>query len=67
MGSQEFLEHGTLKLVLPEQGAKVIGMTTHTEYKVINGVFKKCKVLLSVMANQQKEGVHYQLGSCRLW
>ena len=27
-----------------------------------NGVFKKHKALLCVMGNQQKEGVHYQLG-----
>jgi hypothetical protein len=28
----------------------------------VNGVFKKRKVRLCVMGNQQKEGVHYQLG-----
>ncbi len=46
----------------PEQGAKVIGTTTRTEYKVTNGVFKKRKVRLCVMGNQPKEGVHFQLG-----
>jgi hypothetical protein len=59
---QGFLEHGTLKLVRPESGAKVVGTTTRTEYKVTNGVFKKRKVRLCVMCNQQKEGVHFQLG-----
>ncbi len=53
---QGFVEHGTLKLVRPEPGAKIIGTTTRTEYKVINGVFKKRKVRLCVMGNQQKEG-----------
>jgi hypothetical protein len=55
-------EHGTLKLVLPKPGAKVIGTTARTELKVTNGVFKKCKVRLCVMGNQQKEGLHFQLG-----
>ena len=40
----------------------MIGTTTGTEYKVTNGVFKKHKVLHCVKINQQKEGVHYQLG-----
>ncbi len=40
----------------------VMGTTTRTEYKLINCVFKKRKVRLCVMGNQQKEGVHYQLG-----
>ena len=39
----------------------MLGTTTRTEYTVTNGVFKKHKVLLCVMGNQQKEGVHYQL------
>ena len=52
---QGFLKHGALQLVWPEQGAKVIGTTTRTEYKVTNGVFKKHKVLLCVMGNQLKE------------
>ena len=59
---QGFLEHGTLKIVLLEQGAKILGTTTRTEYKVASGVFKKRKVRLCVMRNQQKKGVHYQLG-----
>ena len=37
-----------------------MGTTTRTEYKVINGVFKKRKVQLCVMGNQQEKGVHYQ-------
>ena len=59
---QGFLEHGTLKIVRLEPGAKMLGTNTHTEYKVINGVFKKRKVRLCVLGNQQKEGVHFQLG-----
>jgi hypothetical protein len=30
---QGFYDHGTLKVVRPEPGAKVIGTTTRTEYK----------------------------------
>ena len=59
---QGFLEHGTLKMVRLEQGDKKLGTTTRTEYKVTNWVFKKRKMRLCVMGNQQKEGVHYQLG-----
>ena len=55
---QGLLEHGTLKIVRLEPGAKILGTTTRTEYKVTNGVFKKHKVRLCVMGNQQKEGVH---------
>ncbi len=57
---QGFLQHGTLKLVLPELCVKVIGMTTSTEYKLTNGVFKKRKVRLCVIRNQQKDEIHYQ-------
>ena len=32
------------------------------EYKVVNGEFKKRKVCLYIMGNQQKECKHYQLG-----
>ena len=39
-----------------------MGTTTRTEYKVVNGIFKKRKVRLCVMGNQQEKGVHYQLG-----
>ena len=39
-----------------------MGTTTRTEYKVITGVFKKRKVRLCVMGNQQKKGVRFQLG-----
>ena len=50
---QGFLEHGTLKIVrLKPQGDKILGTTTRTEYKVVNGVFTKRKVLLCVMGNQ---------------
>ena len=62
---QGFLEHGTLKILQlrVEPGAKMLGTTTRTECKVTtNGVFKKRKVLLCVMGNQQKEEIHYQLG-----
>jgi hypothetical protein len=51
---QGFYDHGTLKVVRPEPGAKVIGTTTRTEYKVVNGVFKKHKVWLCVMGNQKR-------------
>ncbi len=57
-----FLEHEALTFVRPESCAKVIGTTTSTEYKVTNCVFKKRKVLLCVIGNQQKGGVHYPLG-----
>jgi hypothetical protein len=43
---QGFFVYGTLKMVLPEPVAKVMGTTTQTEYKAINGVFKKRKVRL---------------------
>ncbi len=43
-------------------GAKVIGATSRTEYKVVNGVFKKRKVRLCVIRNQQDNGVHFQTG-----
>ena len=59
---QGFLEHGTLKIVRLKPRDKILGTTTRTEYKVINGVFKKSKVLLCVMGNQQEKGVHFQLG-----
>ncbi len=38
-GYQGLPQHGTPKLVLPELelGTKVIGTTTRTEYKVVNG------------------------------
>ena len=45
---QGFLEHGTLKAVRLKPGDKVLGTTTRTEYKVVNGAFKKRKVLLCV-------------------
>jgi hypothetical protein len=41
---QGFYDHGTI---------------THTEYKVVNCVFKKHKVHLCVMGNQQYNGVHF--------
>jgi hypothetical protein len=59
---QGFYEHQTLSISRPEPGAKIFGTTTSTEYKTVNGQFTKHKVRLCVMGNQQKEGVHYQLG-----
>ena len=59
---QGFVEHGTLKIVRLEPGDKILGTTTRTEYNVTNWVYKKRKVRLCIMGNQQKEGVHYQLG-----
>ena len=59
---QGFLEHGTLKIVRPEPGVKILGTTTRTEYKVVNGALKKRKVRLCAMGNQQKEGIHYRAG-----
>jgi hypothetical protein len=59
---QGFLEHGTLKIVRPEPGVKILGTTTRAEYKVVNGVLKKRKIRLCAMGNQQKEGVHYKAG-----
>ncbi len=50
------------KVVSPELGAKVIGTTTSTEFNVVNSMFKKCKVCLCVIGNQQENGVHFQLG-----
>jgi hypothetical protein len=59
---QGFYEHQTLSNSRPEPDAKILGTTTRTEYKTVNGQFTKRKVRLCVMDNQQKEGVHYQLG-----
>ena len=56
---QGFVQHGTLKIERPPLG---LGTTTRTEYKVVNGVFQKCKARLCAMGNQQKEGVHYKAG-----
>jgi hypothetical protein len=46
----------------PEPDAKILGTTTRTEYKIVNGLFTKRKVRLCVMGNLQRAGVHYQLG-----
>ena len=43
---QGFFKHQTLKIARPEPGAKILGSTTWTEYKVVNGVFEKRKVRL---------------------
>ena len=51
-----------MKVARLEPGTKVLGNTTRTEYKVVNGELKEYKVRLCVMGNQQKEGVHYKLG-----
>ena len=39
-----------------------MGTTTRTEYKVVNGAFKKPKVLLCIRGDQQEENLHYQKG-----
>ncbi len=49
-----FYEHQAFKIARQEPGAKIVGSTTRTEYKVVNGVFKKQKIRLCVMGNQQK-------------
>ena len=59
---QGFKQHGTLKAVRPVPGVKILGTTTSTEYKVVNGELKKRKVRLCAMGNQQKEGVHFNAG-----
>ncbi len=43
---QGFYDHETLpvKVVRPEPGAKVIGTTTRTEFKVVKSVFKKWRI-----------------------
>ncbi len=38
---QGFYEHQTLKIARPEPGAKVLGSIARSEYKIVNGVFKK--------------------------
>ena len=38
---QGFLTQGTLKIVKPEKGAKILDTTTRADYKVTNGVFEK--------------------------
>ena len=40
---QGFLEHGTLKIVRLKQGAKILGTTTRTEYKVSTGSSRSAK------------------------
>ena len=59
---QGFLTQGTLKIVKPEKGAKILDTTTRADYKVTNGVFDKRKIRLCVCGNQQEEGVHYNSG-----
>jgi hypothetical protein len=34
---QGFYEHQTLSISRPEPGAKILGTTTRTEYKTVNG------------------------------
>ncbi len=46
---QGFYEYQTLTISRPEPGAKILGTTTHTEYKTVNGQFTKRKVRLRVM------------------
>ena len=59
---QGFKQHGTLNAVRPVPGVKILGTTTSTEYKVVNGELKKRKVRLCAMGNQQKEGIHFNAG-----
>ena len=59
---QGFKENGTLKAIRPVPGVKILGTTTRTEYKVVNGELKKRKVRLCSMGNQQKEGIHFNAG-----
>jgi hypothetical protein len=59
---QGFYEHRILKIARQEPDAKILGTTTRTEYKTVHGQFTEHKVRLCVMGNQQKQGVHYQLG-----
>ena len=59
---QGFLTQGTLKIVKPKRGAKVLDTTTREDYKVTNSVFDKRKIRLCVCGNQQEEGVHYSSG-----
>ncbi len=44
-----------------DPGTKVLGSTTRTEYKVVNGELKKYKARLCVISNQQKMGVNFKL------
>ncbi len=48
---QGLYEHQTLKIRRLEAGAKILGTTTRTKYKTVNGVFKKLKVRFCVMGN----------------
>jgi hypothetical protein len=57
-----FKEHGTLNVVRPVPGIKILGTTTRPEYKVVNGELKKRKVRLCAMGNQQKKGIHFKVG-----
>ena len=41
---------------------KILGTTTRTEYKVVNGELEKWKVCLHAMGNQQKECIHFKAG-----
>jgi hypothetical protein len=63
---QGFVQHGTLKIERPPPGAKILGTTTWTDYKVVNSVFQKCKVRLCAMGNQQKEGNFKEFTSRKL-
>ncbi len=57
-----FLTQGTLKIVKPIKGAKIVDTTTRADYKVTNGLFEKRKIRLCVCGNQQEGHVHYNLG-----
>jgi hypothetical protein len=47
------------KVVWIEKGMKLMGMTRHNKYKVVNSVFSKSKYRLCAMENQQLEGLQY--------
>jgi hypothetical protein len=40
---QGFYEHQTLKITRPKPNAKILGTTTRTEYKTVNGQFTKAR------------------------
>ncbi len=40
----------------------IMGTAARSEYKVVNGMFKKCEIRVCIMGNQQKEGAHIKFG-----
>ncbi len=55
-GTKQCCVFGTVRM---EKGMKIMGMMTHTEYKVTNGGFGKRKVRLCVRGDQQEEGLRF--------